>query len=191
MQKPWPKVMTQADIAPAVAPGAARVIETTGAADSPFSESPLGGVQQVMDWIEKIQPMAKDFFDRVEKFGDTINGLRAYESGQEGDGGFDDGEVFYANSLGEPPSQNRSATSPPVPMPPAGESDSSGDGMARNIAQTLEPQKVYAFMLGRLAELATEYPDMTMKEALELARVNKMMVVAAIAQELPKLLGDE
>ena len=52
---------------------------------------------------------------------------------------------------------------------------------------TVEPIKVYSKALGWLAQLPE---DMTMKEALELARTNKVMILGAIEKELPDLLGN-
>ena len=52
---------------------------------------------------------------------------------------------------------------------------------------TVEPIKVYSKALGWLAQLPE---DMTMKEALELARTNKGMILGAIEKELPDLLGN-
>ena len=50
----------------------------------------------------------------------------------------------------------------------------------------VQPVKVYAKALGWLAQLP---PEKTMKEALELARSNKGMILGAIEEELPDLLS--
>ena len=55
-------------------------------------------------------------------------------------------------------------------------------------APVLEPQKIYSKALGWLAQLPE---NMTMKEALELARSNKGMILGAIEKELPDLLGTD
>jgi len=55
-------------------------------------------------------------------------------------------------------------------------------------APTVEPIKIYAKALDWLAELPG---DMTMKEALELARSNKGMILGAIEKELPNLIGSD
>jgi hypothetical protein len=52
----------------------------------------------------------------------------------------------------------------------------------------VEPVKIYAKALGWLASLPG---DMTMKEALELARDNKGMILRAIEKELPSLIGSD
>jgi hypothetical protein len=52
----------------------------------------------------------------------------------------------------------------------------------------VDPVKIYSKALGWLASLPEE---MTMKEALELARDNKGMILGAIENELPNLLGSE
>ena len=49
-------------------------------------------------------------------------------------------------------------------------------------------------MLGYLSKLADKdspFKDLTLKDALELARANKTLVLGAIEEELPKLLGSD
>jgi hypothetical protein len=50
----------------------------------------------------------------------------------------------------------------------------------------VDPVKIYSKALGWLASLPE---DMTMGEALELARENKGMILGAIETELPNLIG--
>jgi hypothetical protein len=53
-------------------------------------------------------------------------------------------------------------------------------------APPVDPVKIYSKALGWLASLPE---DMTMGEALELARENKGMILGAIETELPNLIG--
>jgi hypothetical protein len=98
--------------------------------------SPLGGLGDMLDTVQRVLDMAGQFTDRVDKFGTLIARYKGLEM--------------------------------PEPVP------------------AIQPVKVYAKALGWLAQLPE---DMTMKEALELARSNKGMILGAIEKELPDLLS--
>jgi len=138
--------------------------------------SPLGGLGEMLDTFQRVLDMAGQFTDRVDHFGNVINKYRNLDmSGmnQEDQGPFPQGQVVDSTVVYRPPDNMTTTPSPePVPSPEP--------------APTVEPQKVYSKALGWLAQLPE---DMTMKEALELARSNKGMILGAIEKELPDLLG--
>ena len=84
----------------------------------------------------------------------------------------------------------RPAGPPPVTTPSPGPSPEPEPAPA----PTVEPIKLYSTMLGYLSKLAdpeSPFKDLTLKETLELARANKTLVLGAIEEELPKLLGSD
>ena len=92
---------------------------------------------------------------------------------QQQESGFPIGQVVEGGVY-RPPDQVTTTPSDPVPAPEP------------EPVPAVQPVKVYAKALGWLAQLP---PDMTMKEALELARSNKGMILGAIEKELPDLLS--
>ena len=137
--------------------------------------SPLGGVGELLDTVQKGLNMFEQFQQSVDKFGTTIAKLRGAEGlGQPAQGGFPTGQVVEGNVVYRPPDQVTTTPSEPAPAPEP------------EPVPAVQPVKVYAKALGWLAQLP---PEMTMKEALELARSNKGMILGAIEKELPDLLG--
>ena len=138
--------------------------------------SPLGGVSELLDTVQKGLNMFEQFQQSVDKFGTTIARLRGAEGlGQPAQSGFfPPGQVVEGNVVYRPPDQVTTTPSDPVPAPEP------------EPVPAVQPVKVYAKALGWLAQLP---PDMTMKEALELARSNKGMILGAIEKELPDLLS--
>jgi len=139
--------------------------------------SPLGGVGELLETIQKGLNMFEQFQGSVEKFGTTIAKLRSAEGlgiDPPAQGGFFPAGPVIDAGVYRPP-----VTTPtPEPEPPP----------EPGPAPTVEPMKIYAKALGWLAELPG---DMTMKEALELARSNKSMILGAIEKELPNLIGSD
>ena len=136
--------------------------------------SPLGGVSELLDTVQKGLNMFEQFQQSVDKFGTTIARLRGAEGlGQPAQGGFPIGQVVEGGVY-RPPDQVTTTPSDPVPAPEP------------EPVPAIQPVKVYAKALGWLAHLPE---DMTMKEALELARSNKGMILGAIEKELPDLLS--
>jgi len=141
--------------------------------------SPLGGIGELLNTGERFLNLFKGFTETVDKFGNTIKGLRSAEGL-----GIDppvQGALFPAGPVIEggvyrPPQQTVTPTPDPEPQPQPGP------------APTVEPVKIYAKALGWLASLPG---DMTMAEALELARDNKGMILGAIEKELPSLIGSD
>jgi len=144
--------------------------------------SPLGGVGELLDTVQRILNMAGQFNDSVDRFGSTIakfKGMDMPGMNQQQQGEFFPAGQVIDGDLYRPPERPITTPSPepdPLPEPEPGP------------APTLEPQKVYSKALGWLAQLPEE---MTMKEALELARSNKGMILGAIEKELPDLLGTD
>jgi len=140
--------------------------------------SPLGGVGELLNTGERFLNLFKGFTDTVDKFGNTIKGLRSAEGlgiDPPAQGGFFPSGPVIEGGVYQPPERTVNTPSPePQPQP--------------GLAPTVDPVKIYAKALGWLASLPGE---MTMKEALEMARDNKGMVLGAIEKELPNLLGSE
>ena len=140
--------------------------------------SPLGGLGEMLDTFQRVLDMAGQFTDRVDHFGNVINKFRNMDMpgmNQQDQGLFPQGQVVDSTVVYRPPDNMTTTPSPePVPSPEPAP------------APTVQPQVVYSKALGWLAQLPE---DMTMKEALELARSNKGMILGAIEKELPDLLG--
>ena len=141
--------------------------------------SPLGGIGELLDTAERFFNLFDRFNKGAAEFGGTIAKLR----GAEGLGidppvqgaFFPAGPVIDADVY-RPPQAVTTPTPDPEPQPQPGP------------APTVEPVKIYAKALGWLASLPGE---MTMAEALELARDNKGMILGAIEKELPSLIGSD
>jgi len=139
--------------------------------------SPLGGVSELLDTAERFFNLFDRFNAGVNQFGTTITKLRGAEGlgiDQPAQGSFfPPGQVIGAGVYTPPQTVTTPRPDPepePEPAPPA----------------TMQPVKIYAKALGWLASLPGE---MTMKEALELARENKGLILGAIEKELPSLIG--
>jgi hypothetical protein len=140
-----------------------------------------GGIGELLNTAERFLNLFERFNDGFQKAGITIKGLRSAEGL-----GIDppvQGSFFPAGPVIEagvyrPPEQTVTPTPDPEPEPQP----------QPGPAPTVEPVKIYAKALGWLASLPG---DMTMKEALELARDNKGMILRAIEQELPSLIGSD
>ena len=140
-----------------------------------------GGIGELLNTAERFLNLFERFNDGFQKAGITIKGLRSAEGL-----GIDppvQGSFFPAGPVIEagvyrPPEQTVTPTPDPEPEPQP----------QPGPAPTVEPVKIYAKALGWLASLPG---DMTMKEALELARENKGMILGAIEKELPSLIGSD
>jgi hypothetical protein len=139
--------------------------------------SSLGGVGELLNTGERLLNLWGQFNEHLTKSGDMIVKLRSAEGL-----GIDppaQGSFFPAGPVIEAGVYRPPVTTPtPEPEPPP----------EPGPAPTVEPIKIYAKALGWLAELPG---DMTMKEALELARSNKGMILGAIEKELPNLIGTD
>jgi hypothetical protein len=143
--------------------------------------SPLGGVSELLDTAERFFNLFDRFNAGVNQFGTTITKLR----GAEGlgidppvQGAFFPAGPVIEGGVFRPPEQIVTPTLDPEPEPQP----------QPGPAPTVEPVKIYAKALGWLASLPGE---MTMAEALELARDNKGMILGAIEKELPGLIGSD
>jgi len=138
--------------------------------------SPLGGLGEMLDMAQRVLNLAGDFTTKVDNFQTVIakyRGMGMPGMNQQQEGGFPIGQVVEGGVY-RPPDQVTTTPSDPVPAPEP------------EPVPAVQPVKVYAKALGWLAQLP---PEMTMKEALELARSNKGMILGAIEKELPDLLG--
>jgi hypothetical protein len=138
--------------------------------------SPLGGIGELLETLQKGLNLFEQFTGSVEKFGTTITKLRSAEGlgiDPPAESAFFPAGQIIDGGVYTPPERTVNTPGPdqePVPGP----------------APTVEPVKIYAKALGWLASMPGE---MTMSEALELARDNKSMILGAIEKELPNLLG--
>ena len=143
--------------------------------------SPLGGISDMMELFDKGISLFERFNQSVDTFGMTIARLRGYEGGNlppvEGQffpqGTVIDGDIY------RPPERTTNMPDPgPEPDPhPQPEPEP---------VPAVDPMKIYSKALGWLAELPGE---MTMKEALGLAKAQKPLILGAIEKELPNLIG--
>jgi len=141
-----------------------------------------GGIGELLNTAERFLNLFERFNDGFQKAGITIKGLRSAEGlgiDQPAQGSFFPAGPVIEGGVFRPPEQTVTTPEPdpePEPQPQPGP------------APTVEPVKIYAKALGWIASLPAE---MTMAEALELARDNKGMILRAIEQELPSLIGSD
>jgi len=146
------------------------------------ASSPLGVVGELLNTVERVLKMASEFNDNVDRFGMTIakfKGMDMPGMNQPATGAFFPAGPVIDAGVFRPPERTVTTPEPdpePEPQPQPGP------------APTVEPVKIYAKALGWLASLPGE---MTMAEALELARENKGMILGAIEKELPSLIGSD
>jgi len=141
-----------------------------------------GGVGELLNTAERFLNLFERFNDGMQKAGITIKGLRSAEGlgiDPPVQGSFFPAGPVIDAGVFRPPAQTVTTPDPdpePEPQPQPGP------------APTVEPVRIYAKALGWLASLPGE---MTMAEALELARDNKGMILGAIEKELPGLIGSD
>ena len=173
-----PMDFTQGDLAGLMDAGQA-LVNMPGVSSG---SSPMGGIGEMLDTVQRILNMAGQFNDSVDRFGSTIakfKGMDMPGMNQPQETGFFPAGQVIDGDLYRPPERPITMPSPePEPVP----------GPEPTPAPVLEPQKIYSKALGWLAQLPE---NMTMKEALELARSNKGMILGAIEKELPDLLGTD
>ena len=173
-----PMDFTQGDLAGLMDAGQA-LVNMPGVSSG---SSPMGGIGEMLDTVQRILNMAGQFNDSVDRFGSTIakfKGMDMPGMNQPQETGFFPAGQVIDGDLYRPPDRPITMPSPePEPVP----------GPEPTPVPVLEPQKIYSKALGWLAQLPE---NMTMKEALELARSNKGMILGAIEKELPDLLGTD
>jgi len=141
-----------------------------------------GGIGELLNTAERFLNLFERFNDGFQKAGVTIKGLRSAEGlgiDPPVQGSFFPAGPVIEGGVYRPPAQTVTTPGPdpePEPQPQPAPTP------------TVEPVKIYAKALGWIASLPGE---MTMKEALELARDNKGMILRAIEKELPSLLGSD
>ncbi len=144
--------------------------------------SPLGGVGELLNQGERFLNLWGKFNEHLTKSGDMIVKLRSAEGlgiDQPVQGGFFPAGQIIEGGVYQPPERAVNIPSPtpePEPQPQPAPTP------------TVDPVRIYSKALGWLASLPEE---MTMKEALEMARDHKGMILGAIEQELPSLLGSD
>jgi hypothetical protein len=141
--------------------------------------SPLGGIGELLDTAERFFNLFDRFNKGAAEFGGTIAKLRGAEGlgiDQPAQGSFFPAGPVIDADVYRPPHAVTTPTPDPEPEPQSGP------------APTVDPVRIYAKALGWLASLPG---DMTMAEALELARDNKGMILGAIEKELPSLIGSD
>ena len=175
-----PLNLTQADLPGLMEVGRA-VSSIPGASGA---DSPLGGIGDFFNTLQQGLDLWGQLNHRVAESGLTIAKLRSVEQlGVQQDQGdfFPAGQVVEPGGVYRPPEPAQSqpdpgAGSPPVPGP--------------DPVQELQPIDLYKTMLKYLKELAesdSPFKDLTLKEAFQLAKDNKGIVIQAIETELPNL----
>jgi len=140
-----------------------------------------GGVGELLNTAERFLNLFERFNDGMQKAGITIKGLRSAEGlgiDPPVQGAFFPAGPVIEGGVFRPPEQTVIPTPDPEPEPQP----------QPGPAPTVEPVRIYAKALGWIASLPG---DMTMAEALELARDNKSMILGAIEKELPSLIGSD
>jgi len=163
-----PLLMTRADLlAMGAAAPAAR--PTVGAL-----ESVTGGLDQVEGWVALIDRVVPLF----ERFGTMMMQMQGFEQ-RRGSGGDDFDEIDDLPAVPSLPAGRRRAPDPPTPpgRPVIPEPEPA----------TLDPQKIYRALLEGLAMVADQSPDMTVADALVMAREHKALVIPAIESAMQDL----
>jgi len=163
-----PLLMTRADLL-AMGAAAPAAQPTVGAL-----ESVTGGLDQVEGWVALIDRVVPLF----ERFGDMMMKMQGFEQ-RRGSGGddFDDMDESPVPSL--PAGRRRAPAPPPPPGRPV---------TAELETSTLDSQKVYRALLEGLAMVADQSPDMTVADALVMAREHKALVIPAIESAMQDLI---
>jgi len=175
-----PLLMTRADLL-AMGAAAPAAQPTVGAL-----ESVTGGLDQVEGWVALIDRVVPLF----ERFGAMMMQMQGFEQ-RRGSGGdeFDDMDESPVPSL---PAGRRSASSPRPPTIGRPASSPTPPTIGRPVIPepqppTLDPQKVYRALLEGLAMVADQSPDMTVADALVMAREHKALVIPAIETAMEDL----
>jgi hypothetical protein len=146
------------------------------------SNNPLGGVGELLNTAERLLNVWGQFNSKVGESGMVLARLRGMIDPEDQGGTIPSGQIIDAAVY-------RPVDSRPVTIPSPDEPPKEPEPAP---APTVEPIKLYSTMLGYLSKLADKdspFKDLTLKDALELARANKTLVLGAIEEELPKILG--
>lgn len=173
-----PLDLTQGDLAGLMEAG--RTVADVGAIGG--SNNPLGGVGEMLNTVERILNVWGQVNHKVAESGMTIAKLRGMVDPQDQGGFIPSGQIIDATVY-------RPADSQPVTAP---RPDEPPDDPQPEPAPTVDPLQLYLRLLGRLEALAepdSPFKDLTLKDALDLAKANKTLVLGAIEEELPKILG--
>ncbi len=172
-----PLDLTRGDLAGLMEAG--RTMADMGAVGG--SNNPLSGVGEALNTLERIINVWGQVNNKVAESGMTIARLRGMIDPQEQGGVIPSGQIIDA-TVYRPVDFAPIVTPSPDEPPPTPQPEA---------APSVDPIKLYSTMLGYLSKLAdpeSPFKDLTLSDALELARANKTLVLGAIEEELPKLL---
>ena len=161
-----PLDLTQGDLAGLMDAG--RTVADVGAIGG--SNNPLGGVGEMLNTVERIINVWGQVNHKVAESGMTIAKLRGMIDPQDQGGFIPTGQIIDATA--------HQAVTTPRPDEPQPEP-----------APTVDPLQLYLRLLGRLETLAepdSPFKDLTLKDALDLAKANKTLVLGAIEEELTR-----
>jgi hypothetical protein len=142
--------------------------------------SPMGGFGELLNNAERGMNLLDRFSHFLNDSGNMIMRLRSAEGlgidqpvqgsfFPAGSGQVIDGDVYR-------PPQQTITTPSPESIPP----------LEPEPVPAIQPVQIYSKLLGELAKLPG---NMTVTEALQMARDNKTLILGAIEKELPNLLG--
>lgn len=157
------------------------------AANVTGNANPLGGIGEILNTVERGFGLWDQFNKRMAESGMILSRLRSAEQlgiDPPDQGGFFPPGPIIEGNVYRPPTDPVTLPTPDEPEPPPGPQPKP--------TETIEPIKLYSTMLGYLSKLAdpnSPFKDLTLGDALELARANKTLVLGAIEEELPKILG--
>lgn len=130
--------------------------------------SPAGGLDVSFDGLERILSLLERAGPLFDRFSERFMAIKDWEAKNGGgSAGFDMIDNSPASAAPPPP---RAAPPAEAPMP----------------GRNMDPMALYQILLGTLAQLP---PTMTASEALEMAKMNKPIVLATIKEHLEELQG--
>ena len=148
------------------------------------SNNPLGGIGEALNTVERIFNMWGEFNSKVGESGMVLAKLRGMIDPQDQGGFVPTGQIIDATVY-------RPVDSPPITLPSPDEPPQEPEAAPE---PTVDPMQLYLRLLGRLEKLADKdspFKDLTLEDALVLAKANKNLVLGAIAEELPKILAPD
>jgi hypothetical protein len=155
------QVFTRADIV-----GAIETVKAVSSVANTVSGSGLGDLERVLSFVERAVPL-------FEKAASTMMQMRGFETGQR---------------------PNLESPQPyvdvePLPLPAAPPAPAPAPAPAPVVgAPRISPIKVYSATLGALADLEKLDPDLTVAQALVMARDYKEFLLPKIEELIPSLM---
>lgn len=139
---------------------------------SPLDQLGLGmdGLERVLGMLERVEPL-------FQKFSDRFMAIKQWEAGQAGqEFGAQEFEMISEGG-GAPQAMDRGTRAPGPGRPPP-------EVAPEGVPEVLAPIKIYQLLLESMAVLPEE---MTVSEALKLARDQKPLILAGIEEKLTEL----